>query len=198
MITYVILMTCNVVILLCWTLIDPFLYTRNAHRGTDNWNRVYRSYYGTCTSAGNEVPYIVCLVVINFGALCFANVQAYRARKIETEYSESRYIAFIMLTMFQTYLVCIPILALIREDPQASFVVLTIMICATCMATLLFLFMPKMMALRDWDSTSEARNDSSRSSGRGMTKFRSRATQLSSRRTSVGIIILQKIIHRIN
>lgn len=33
------LMTVNVIVLVCWTVIDPLIYVREAHTGTDGWNR---------------------------------------------------------------------------------------------------------------------------------------------------------------
>jgi hypothetical protein len=84
------------------------------------------------------MPFVVCLIVINFSVICIANKQAYQARNIKTEFSESRYIGFIMLTMLQSWMVGLPILALIRDDPQAYFVVLTMIIFATSMETLLY------------------------------------------------------------
>lgn len=158
LIPFAVLMTLNVIVLTCWTLIAPLQYERRAHSGTDNWNRVSRSYYGACFGPdnvkGGAIPYVVCLVVIDFSVICIAIVQAYRARTIKTDYAESKYIAFIMLSMLQSYLLGLPILALVRDDPQASFVVLTVLIFATSMATLLFLFVPKMMKRADQESSS--------------------------------------------
>lgn len=165
---FVVLMTFNIIVLLCWTLIAPLEYERRPSPGTDNWNRVSRSYYGACYGAddvkGGAIPYVVSLTVINFSVIVIANIQAYRARKIQMEYAESKYIALIMMSMLQGWLMGLPILALVRDDPRASYVVFTLIIFATCMATLLFLFIPKMTKKANHDSTSNRRGtDATRS-----------------------------------
>lgn len=125
---------------------------------------VSRSYYGSCVGSteGGATPFVVCLIVINFSVICIANKQAFQARKIKTEFAESRYIG----TMLQSWMVGLPILALIQDDPQAYFVVLTMIMFATCMATLLFLFIPKMTWQAERDSShrgSESANQRSSS-----------------------------------
>jgi len=149
MVPFLVLMSLNVAVLLTWTIVDPLQYERRASAGTDAWNRVYRSYYGSCYDLGDykggAIPYVVPIIVINLTVIVIANIQAYRARHIETAYSESKYISLIMLSMLQAWVVGVPILALIRENPQATYVVMAMVIFATCMATLLFLFVPKIV-----------------------------------------------------
>jgi len=143
-----VLLTLNLLVLLLWTFIAPLQYERRANSGTDNWNRSSRSYYGACFGPPDAVAaalsFAACLVVINFIVLVIANLQAYQARKITTEFSESRYIAFIMVTMLQASIVGVPVLILIHQDPRAYFIVVAVILSVTCMATLLFLFVPKM------------------------------------------------------
>lgn len=185
LVPFAVLMTLNVIVLLCWTLIAPLQYERRAHSGTDNWNRVSRSYYGACVGPddvkGGAVPYVVCLTVINLSVIVISNMQAYQARKIKTEYAESKYIFLIMLTMLQSYLLGLPILALVRDDPQASFVVLTVIIFATCMATLLFLFIPKM--------TKRAERESA---NRGSTSTTRQGTSISMQRPSSSVEAIRR------
>lgn len=149
LVPFAVLLTLNVIVLTCWTVIAPLQYERRASPGTDEWNRVSRSYYGACYGPddvkGGAIPYVVLLTVINFSVIVIANVQAYKARKIKTEFSESRYIALIMLSMLQCWLIGLPILALLRDEPVASYFVFVLILFATCMSTLLFLFIPKLM-----------------------------------------------------
>ena len=81
------LLAANVIVLICWTVIDPLRFERRSHSGTDNWNRVYKSFYGTCVSSGlkedgydGSTVYIVLLIVINLIALVIAAFQGYQAR----------------------------------------------------------------------------------------------------------------------
>ena len=77
---------CNVIILIIWTIIDPLIYTRQTHLGTDGWNR-HISTYGQCKSESNVGQFLWPLVVINFIILGIANYQAYEARYIESEFA---------------------------------------------------------------------------------------------------------------
>jgi ABC-type sugar transport system substrate-binding protein len=160
---YLVLMIVNVIVLLCWTLMAPLKYVRQAHLGTDDWNRVI-STYGQCQSSsessrGGAVPFFVVLSVVNIGLLIVANVQAYRARSIHTEFSESRYVAIVMASMLQTFLVGLPMLFLVYDQPEAFFIVLCVLVFVTCMAIQLFMFVPKILVLRDWKARRRMTNN---------------------------------------
>lgn len=137
------LLMANVVVLAIWTALDPLTYVRIPHEGTDGWNRVI-STYGSCRS-NNVVPYLVPLVLINVSVLLLANWQAYEARHIEIEFSESKYIGITIASMLQASLMGVPILFIVRENPQAFYLVFTFMIFVICMATLLLIFAPKIV-----------------------------------------------------
>uniref|UniRef100_A0A7S4N406 G-protein coupled receptors family 3 profile domain-containing protein n=1 Tax=Odontella aurita TaxID=265563 RepID=A0A7S4N406_9STRA len=155
LVPFAVLMTINVITLLCWTLLAPITYKRVASSGTDNWNRVYKSYYGTCSSStdtrGGFLPYIIILVVVNCTAIIIANIQAYQARNIHTEFSESRYIAMATASMFQAFLIGIPVPALVRENPRAEFIILSIFIFVTCAAILLLTYLPKIGYMKEYN-----------------------------------------------
>merc|ERR1711862_938245 len=99
--------------LLCWTIIAPLKYVRNPLPGTDDWNRRIAS-YGSCESnysgrKGGSWPYLGILLSVGGITLIIANVYAYRCRHIQTEYSESRYIANIMASILQISLIGFPV-----------------------------------------------------------------------------------------
>jgi len=150
-IPYLILLGFNLVVLLCWTLISPLMYIRRDNLGTDGWNRII-SRHGVCSAPEEELTTsIVCtsiLVVLNFVVLILANHQAYQVRFVQTEFSESSYIAIIMASMLQAYILGTPILFLVYRDPQAFFVVASTLIFMTCLSVLLFIFVPKILYLR--------------------------------------------------
>lgn len=139
-------MAANVIVLICWTVISPLKFVRMADEGTDLWGREFSS-TGRCASgsldSGDSVVYLVLLGLINISAVIFANVQAYSARNIHTEYSESRYIALIMLFLLQAWLTGLPVLALVYDSPQANYVVVSVLVFLTSMAILLLIFLPK-------------------------------------------------------
>jgi hypothetical protein len=81
-------------------------------------------------------------------ALILANVQAYQARKVETEYAESTYIGIAMLLIMQVLLVGVPLMFLVRDNPPASFFIQVCIIFMVCSATLLLIFVPKVARQR--------------------------------------------------
>ena len=125
---FLLLMTANLVVLTCWTVLAPLRFVRVAGEGTDEWSRPVSS-TGSCVSDTESslrgIPYLAALVAINLSVVVLANIQAYRARNIKTEYSESRYIALIMLFLLQSWLTGIPVLALVHEMPEANYIVIT-------------------------------------------------------------------------
>ena len=135
------MLTGNVIVLSLWTALAPLEYSRQPHEGTDDWNRVI-STYGACYSP-NALPYAIVLGLMNFGLLIVSNFQAYRARSIQSEFSESKYIGIVMASMLQTTLIGFPIVFLVNDNPQAVYLVVTFMIFVTCMAILLLIFVPK-------------------------------------------------------
>ena len=84
------MMTVNIITLICWTTINPLVYERMASEGTDQWNRVYKSFHGGCVSstnsAGGAYPFIIVLMMINFISVVIANVQSYEAHTIHVEF----------------------------------------------------------------------------------------------------------------
>jgi hypothetical protein len=134
----------NVINLAVWTAVEPLEFTRQNHMGTDGWNR-YISYYGTCSSP-DATPFIVLLALINVSAVILANWQAYQARSIQSEFAESKYIAIAMVVVLQALLTGVPILFLVRDDPQVYYVVIAIMFFVISVAILLLVFVPKIFA----------------------------------------------------
>lgn len=91
---FAILMTVNFVILLSWTLVDPMVYQRVVADNSET--------YGRCIPQGDQWKvFISILAILNFAALVVVNVQAYKARSINDELSESKYIGLATMSMLQ-------------------------------------------------------------------------------------------------
>ena len=89
----VILFLLNFVLLLCWTLIDPLKWQREPITLDDPTNT-----YGNCTSEGKgTVVFLALLSFLDVLALVLACGQAYRARKMDDEFTESRWLVSTML-----------------------------------------------------------------------------------------------------
>ena len=138
------LLAVNFLILLLWTLLDPLKYVRQDLPGTDGWNRVIAT-YGSCRSNDSKY-YLSALVTVNMGVLAVANWQAYKAKSLESEFAESKYIGLTMLSLFQAMLIGFPALFLVRDNPQAFYVLLVLLIFVLCMVTLALLFGPKIVS----------------------------------------------------
>mmetsp|Transcript_3117 Transcript_3117/g.4743 ORF Transcript_3117/g.4743 Transcript_3117/m.4743 type:complete len:602 (-) Transcript_3117:212-2017(-) len=164
---FVALLAANVVVLACWTAISPLKYMRATHIWRDPWGRVL-STYGYCGSSGESwggsVPFYVFLIILDLGVLVVSNVQAYQARNVSSEYSESHWIAIVMASMLQVGIIGIPLLFLVGEAPQASFVVRAFIVFATCMSCTLFLFVPKVLHEKRRSSSSAATKEASQGS----------------------------------
>lgn len=152
---YFIMMAMNLIVLTCWTIIAPLTYQRFNSDGTDEWNRIIAT-YGVCTSksdtrdANSFFPYVIILLIINISLLIIANVQSYRARTIQTEFSESKYITIIMASMLQVMIIGIPCICLLWNIPRAYFVVMVLLISCVSLAVLGFMFLPKIVHTKRW------------------------------------------------
>ena len=131
----------NVATLLTWTLVDPLRYERRAMEGTDPWNRVIAT-YGTCVM-DEPWPYVSILVLLNVGLLLLANIQAFLARNINSEFSEAKYLVMVVACMLQACLIGVPLLFVVKELPQAWYLTLVFIIFIICMVVLLLIFAPK-------------------------------------------------------
>jgi hypothetical protein len=88
---------------------------------------------------------LIPLAIVNLSVLVIANWQAYVSRLIESEFSESKYVAMTMASLLQATLSGCPILFVVRDQPGAFYLVLTFMVFIICMAVLLLIFVPKVV-----------------------------------------------------
>jgi hypothetical protein len=81
----IVLLIVNITILLCWTLIDPLMYKRFEMDGA-SW-----STYGRCVGSSNASnTFLIILCVLNVVVLFLALFQAWKARNISDEFSETK------------------------------------------------------------------------------------------------------------
>ncbi|KAL3941465.1 MAG: hypothetical protein SGBAC_004175, partial [Bacillariaceae sp.] len=142
-----ILLTTNIASLLWWTLTDPLKYKREDLEGTDAWNRVIAT-WGGCASE-DPLPFTLVLGFLNVGVMVVASWQAFLARRIKSEFAESKFVAMALVSMLQISAIGMPLLFLVREDPRAWYWTSTLMVFIICMVVLLVIFVPKMMHFRE-------------------------------------------------
>jgi gamma-aminobutyric acid type B receptor len=85
------------------------------------------------------------LVAVNLGALLFANIQAYKARSIQSEFSESKYIALVVAGMMQVSLVGLPVLLLTVDNPPVYYLLRILLVFVITLAIIGLIFVPKML-----------------------------------------------------
>ena len=151
---FAVMSTCNVIILTCWTIIDPLRYTRLVGDGTDLWNRDIES-YGVCRS-DNALAFLAPLAAINFAVLVIACWQAFEGRNIQSAFSESKYIGLAVASLFQAFLTGLPILLTVKEEPRSFYLVLTLTIFVLCEGILILIFLPKMKMAYRFSQMTEA------------------------------------------
>ena len=140
----------NTIVLTTWTAASPLRWTRIDRGNEDAYGRSTNS-YGTCYAETKEwAPYLSIILALNFSMVVLANIQAYRARKITTEYAESKYIGIIMVSILQACCIGLPLVAIVSDQPVANFILRSALIFVVCMSMLLLMFVPKMFYLKKW------------------------------------------------
>jgi 7 transmembrane sweet-taste receptor of 3 GCPR len=130
----------NVIILMVMTVLSPPTYTRT-NLTYDLFGRPSSS-YGHCLF-DEQKWYLLALCILNVGILLCSIYQAYQARHLSTEFSESRYIFKALLIIMLALFVGVPVVALSYENPSAVAFISSAMVTIVCMTVLLYIFIPK-------------------------------------------------------
>lgn len=80
---------------------------------------------------------------MNFLSLVISAWQAWEARDIESEFSEGKYIGLSIFSMCQAFMTGIPIIAVVKDIPEAFYLVTVFLIFMLCMVVLSLVFVPK-------------------------------------------------------
>ena len=123
--------------MLVWTVVDPMYFDRTRRCGSDELTS-----YGSCRLGETSVSVSMAasVGVVNFLAVVLANVQAYKARNIKTDFNESSYVGIAMLSIMQIFLVGTPLVFLVNDSPPAKFFIITAIISVVCFSVLLLAF----------------------------------------------------------
>lgn len=155
---FVVIFSCNLLLLIIWTAVEPLYWDRISVSNTES--------YGTCSASSSSNAWkgiLIVLGIVNGAALILANIEAYKARRITTEYGESKHIAMIMGSILQVIIVGLPLLFLVDDNPTASYFIRSSIVFVICMSILLLIFVPK---VQTWLKKQDARkNTASRKSG---------------------------------
>jgi len=148
-IPFVTILGVNVLVLSLWTGLSPLIWDRFNVGTVDRYGRNLES-VGMCVGeAKGWAPYASVLLFINAAMVGLASFQAYRARKISVEYSESKWIAIILVAFLEAMAIGVPLIALVYRNPAANFVVRAGLVGILCITILLAMFVPKFFHLKD-------------------------------------------------
>ena len=158
---FVVIFGLNLLFLSLWTAVDPLVWSREM-------DGPYSS-YGFCEAKGDAWAYfLVGLVLVNFGALSAALVQAYKARNLSDEFSESSYIGFALISLLQALLLGLPISVLVGDNPSARMFAFSGILFVMSMSLLTLIFIPKIGHVRKTKQRSTETSKSKSSSDSGM------------------------------
>jgi len=139
---FAVLFVLNLIMLFVWTFVDPLTWTRNPVMNQP-WNS-----YGSCSYGSGSVAIAMTAVIffLNFVGFVGVCVQAFRARNISSEFSESKYLGIAIFSWAQLLIVGLPVYFLINDDnPTAKYSLVVALILAVCMSMLLVIFVPMLI-----------------------------------------------------
>lgn len=140
-----VLIGANILVLSLWTALAPPHYDTITVT-EDQFDRPTET-FGFCVS--DSPVYLAILGAINAGVLIFSVYEAYSARSISTEFSESEYIFKILVLILLVFFIGIPVLVIARDNPAAYAFVFAGIIFTVCCSVLLLIFVPKYLALKE-------------------------------------------------
>mmetsp|Transcript_27157 Transcript_27157/g.67229 ORF Transcript_27157/g.67229 Transcript_27157/m.67229 type:complete len:877 (-) Transcript_27157:365-2995(-) len=105
--------------------------------------------YGTCDIAEGEPTAVYLLLTLGAQMLLliYANVLCYQARRIPSEYAETKYVAFACANHLQTKAFAILAAAFTYNEPQVTFTVKWLALTVSDFGTLCLIFLPKIWML---------------------------------------------------
>lgn len=127
-----------------WTTLAPWQWERVPGAGEDTFRRPAQS-YGICTSGDKATLSKIFgsfLAVVDFIPMILSVYQSYRSRGLPSEFNESRYLALSLASLLETFLIGLPII-LMTVLPTAVFLSRAVLLCMSCLAVLMPMFVPK-------------------------------------------------------
>jgi len=105
--------------------------------------------YGTCdiTEGQPTAVYLLLTLGAQMLLLVYANVLCYQARRIPSEYAETKYVAFACANHLQTKAFAILAAAFTYNEPEVTFTVKWLALTVSDFGTLCLIFLPKMWML---------------------------------------------------
>lgn len=143
----ILMLAVNIGLLSAWAIVAPRRYAPVFDDSFDRWGR--RNHYEMkCISSGQyDWIFPVLLFAWNCCVLFAANYQAFKARSIQTEFGESRFIGLIMAFILQIGLIAVPVRMQTDMARDLRYLTWSLLVLTVSGATLFILFIPKVIAL---------------------------------------------------
>jgi hypothetical protein len=148
----------DLVILMIWTASAPLEYRRTVLI-EDPYGYPTKS-AGLCKGEG-ALNFIGVLMAFHFGLLIFGNYVAYATRKVDTSFSESKYVGMAMVSNLQVLVIALPMLAIVSDNPGSNFFLRAGVIFLNDFTVQCFIFVPKIFAVHFYDPNDPANMTSS-------------------------------------
>lgn len=127
----------DLTILVCWTAISPLEWERSIVTA-DKYNEPLES-EGHCTGE-YWAQFGIAIALFHLFLLLAACYMCYVSRDIPTQFSEGKYVSIAMVSNLQIFVVGVPVLVIIGNDPQTSFFVRSVMIFINDLAVIALIF----------------------------------------------------------
>ena len=149
------LMLGQLVLLLLWLVLDPMYYKVEID-AVDDMGRVTES-HGHCVTGEVGLGFLFVLIGFNLVLLLYGNVLVYQARSVPTKYNEGKYISFCVANNLQTTMFAVLLSLFVYDTPIAFFIIKWMAVLACDAGTLLLIFAPKMILVRNGQGMVEAK-----------------------------------------
>ena len=147
----------NYIILTIWQTSNPLRWVReDLPEAVPNEFGMVDT-YGACRGQGTgwlAFPFI--LFAVNIGMCIIAIGQTFKCRFMELEYNEMQWMPLALFPFVEVWLVGVPILFIVQDNPTGTFIVLTLMIIVTTVVALLAIFAPKEWYVRKFQIEKKA------------------------------------------
>jgi gamma-aminobutyric acid type B receptor len=130
------LLLIDVVILTIWTTSDPLKWTRTTL--TSDVSGYPLSSAGQCESPSSG-KYLAALGTLHALVMVYASYLCYQTRNIPTEFAGGKYVALAMASNLQVFLLGVPVMVIVGNDPSTSFFVRSAIIFLNDFAVLAFI-----------------------------------------------------------
>lgn len=129
-------------LLLLWTILDPPTWVNFPLDSIDS-NDTVSSANGVCATGSIGTLLSSLLLIIRLIVLFATIWQAYKARNVSSDFSETWPLAIGLLNWIQLYIFTIPVLVLLSYGaPSASYYLIAVSLLAGCVTMLLAIFLP--------------------------------------------------------